>query len=116
LKGEFEFFQGAVLDGNTNFRGFRRDRFHGNSSFFHQTDLRFKIASVGSGALFPFSYGITAGFDHGRVWLRSENSDAWHYSYGGSLWMAPVDFILINAALFRSVEGNLFRVSLGFNF
>lgn len=116
LRGDFEFFQGAILDGNTNFRGFRRDRFYGNSSFYHQTDLRLRIASVSNGALFPFSFGITAGFDHGRVWLRSEDSDVWHYSYGGSLWIAPVDFIVINTALFRSAEGNLLRVSLGYNF
>ena len=116
LKGDFEFFQGAILDGNTNFRGFRRDRFYGNSSFFHQTELRFKIASVSDGAFFPFSYGITTGFDHGRVWLRSENSDVWHKSYGGGIWIAPVDFIVINTTLYHSSEANLFRLTLGYSF
>jgi hypothetical protein len=116
LRGDFEFFQGAILDGNTNFRGFQRDRFYGNSSFFHQTDFRIRIASVSDGAFFPFSFGITTGFDHGRVWLRSEDSDVWHYSYGGGIWMAPVDFIVINTSLFRSTEANLFRVTLGYSF
>lgn len=116
LKGDFEFFQGAILDGNTNFRGFRRDRFYGNSSFFHQTDLRIRVASISDGAFFPFSLGITGGFDHGRVWLRSEKSDVWHYSYGGGIWIAPVDFIVINTTLYRSEESNLFRLTLGYSF
>jgi len=116
LTGDFEFFQGAILDGNTNFRGFRRDRFYGNSSFFHQTDLRIRIASISDGAPFPFSFGITTGFDHGRVWLRNETSDVWHYSYGGGIWMAPVDFIVINTVLYHSQEANLIRVTLGYNF
>ena len=116
INGDFEFFQGAILDGNSNFRGFRRDRFYGNSSFFHQSELRLKIATVSDGAFFPFSYGITGGFDHGRVWLRGEDSNLWHYSYGGGLWISPVDFIVINSTFYRSDEANLVRVTLGFSF
>ena len=116
INGDFEFFQGAILDGNSNFRGFRRDRFYGNSSFFHQSELRLKIATVSDGAFFPFSYGITGGFDHGRVWLRTEDSDIWHFSYGGGLWISPVDFIVLNSTFYRSDEANLVRVTLGFSF
>ncbi len=116
INGDFEFFQGAILDGNSNFRGFRRDRFYGNSSFFHQTDLRIRIASISDGAFFPFSFGITTGFDHGRVWLRGEDSDVWHYSYGGGIWIAPVDFIVINTTLYQSEETKLFRLTLGYSF
>jgi len=116
INGDFEFFQGAILDGNSNFRGFRRDRFYGNSSFYHQTDLRLRIGSVSDGAFFPFSYGITGGFDHGRVWLRGDDSNLWHFSYGGGLWISPVDFIVLNSTFYRSDEANLVRVTLGFSF
>ncbi len=115
-EGDFEFYQGAILDGNSNFRGFRRDRFYGTTSFYHQTDLRCRIGYVKDGALFPFSYGITAGFDHGRVWLDGEISDVWHVGYGGGIWIAPVDFFVINSSLFRGEGANLIRVTLGFNF
>jgi outer membrane protein assembly factor BamA len=38
--GDYEFFQAQVLSGNTNLRGFRKTRFAGESSSFHNFELR----------------------------------------------------------------------------
>ncbi|MEM9822161.1 MAG: BamA/TamA family outer membrane protein, partial [Bacteroidota bacterium] len=115
LIGTFEFFQAARLDGLTNFRGFRADRFYGRTSFYHQNDLRIKLLTSANGIV-PFSFGVTGGFDHGRVWADDLPSDRWHYSYGGSLWIAPVDFIVISAGLYHSREQNQLLIGFGFGF
>lgn len=99
----FEFYQGARLGGpgpDANFRGFRRNRFTGNTAFFQNIDLRWKMLSSENRTL-PFSFGLTAGFDHGRVWLKGEESDTWHYSYGGGIWFTPFDLFVIQASVFR---------------
>ncbi len=100
---EYEFYQGAMLSGpgpDANFRGFRRNRFIGTTAFYQNIDLRLKLLSS-SNATLPFSVGVTAGFDHGRVWLEKEESGTWHYAYGGGLWFSPFDMFVLNASLFR---------------
>ncbi|MCB9350082.1 MAG: metallophosphoesterase [Lewinellaceae bacterium] len=100
---EYEFYQGAMLSGpgpDANFRGFRRNRFVGTTAFYQNIDLRLKLISS-SNATLPFSLGISAGFDHGRVWLDEEESDTWHYAYGGGLWFSPFDMFVVNAIMFR---------------
>ena len=37
--------------------------------------------------------GLMAGFDYGRVWVNGEDSNVWHYSYGGGLWFSPFDLM-----------------------
>ncbi|MEM1124009.1 MAG: metallophosphoesterase, partial [Bacteroidota bacterium] len=61
---DFEFYQAAVLGGNgpnPTLRGFRRDRFSGRTAFYHNTDLRLKLANLKTKAL-PLSMGIFGGF------------------------------------------------------
>ena len=113
--GDFPFYHSAILGGNNNLRGYRAQRFYGNTSFYHNTDLRLKLFSSVNKVL-PFTLGIMGGFDYGRVWLDDENSDKWHSAYGGGLWIAPVDFIVINLGLFRSDEEDRFTFTVGFGF
>ncbi len=117
FNNKFEFFQGATLGGigpNSNFRGFRRERFTGRSAFYQNMDLRWK-ALASNNKVFPFSMGIFAGFDHGRVWLDGESSNTWHYSYGGGLWLSPLDLVDLKFALFRG-DGKQNRFSFGGKF
>lgn len=98
----YEFFQAANLGGpgpNPNFRGFRRNRFTGKTAFFQNIDLRWRILNSGNKVL-PFSFGLLAGLDHGRVWIETEDSEQWHYSYGGGLWISPFDLMVIKASIF----------------
>ncbi len=113
--GDFFFYQGVNLGGNTNLRGFRADRFTGEEMVFQNTDLRFRLLTSRNKVI-PFSAGVYTGFDYGRVWIEERESDVWHYSYGGGLWLAPLDGIVINAAYFTSVEDTRFAVQLGFAF
>ncbi len=100
---DYEFYQGATLGGpgeGANFRGFRRDRFIGSTAFVHNTDLRWKTITSENLTL-PFSLGLMAGFDHGRVWLRGEDSEVWHYSYGGGIWLSPFDLFVVSGGVYR---------------
>ncbi len=103
FNNKFEFFQGARLGGSgpdRNFRGFRRDRFTGRSSFYHNNDLRWK-AIQSENQVIPFSLGFFTGFDYGRVWVDGEDSDLWHYSYGGGFWFSPFNLMDLRFDWFR---------------
>lgn len=113
--GEYEFFQAAVIGGESNLRGFRTERFSGRTSFYHNLDLRWKILNSDNNVV-PFSIGISGGFDYGRVWLDDENSSTWHKAYGGGIWLAPIDFLALYFELFHANEGNIFTFKVGYAF
>ena len=111
---DFAFYHGATLGGvgpASNFRGWRRERFTGKTAFYHNTDLRLKLVTVDNSS-FPVSIGLLAGFDHGRVWLADDQSEEWHYSYGGGLILSPFDILSINMSMFVNDE-NINRFVLG---
>ncbi|MEM9526161.1 MAG: metallophosphoesterase [Bacteroidota bacterium] len=104
---EFEYFQAVSLGGAgpmANLRGFRRERFSGKSAFFFNTDLRLRLLSSRNSNI-PFSLGLLGGFDIGRVWLEEEDSDTWHSSLGGGLWISPFDLAVIKVSLFKGDSG-----------
>jgi len=118
--GEFQFYDAAVLGGIaagqiSTLRGYRAQRFYGNSSFYNNYDLRIKLFSTKNNTL-PFSLGIHGGYDFGRVWTDEQDSDKWHSGYGGGLWISPVNAILIRAEYFLSEEEGLFSMGIGFSF
>lgn len=114
LNNNFEFYQGATLGGNYDLRGFRNERFLGKESFFQSTDLRWNIGKIKS--IIPMSYGILGGYDYGRVWLDGENSNQWHQSVGGGLWLNGLDLITARLTFFNSQDGNRIALGLGFGF
>ncbi len=114
---DFPFFQGATLGGvgpDRNFRGFRRERFTGQTAFYQNTDLRWD-AFEWDNSLIPMSVGFSVGFDYGRVWLVGEDSNLWHYAYGGGLFLSPFDLLSINLQLFQG-DGGLWRFQFGGGF
>jgi hemolysin activation/secretion protein len=64
---DYEFYQANTLGGLSNLRGFRRSRFSGRSSFYHNLEARLKLLSFKS-YLFPAHLGVLAFNDLGRVW------------------------------------------------
>ncbi|MEM6698412.1 MAG: BamA/TamA family outer membrane protein, partial [Bacteroidota bacterium] len=110
--GETDFFKRPFLGGNTNLRGFRAERFRGDATFYHNTDMRLKLFESINRVL-PLTMGLHAGFDHGRVWLDDEGSNKWHYSYGGGIWFAPVNFVILSGGVYRSEEQTRVLVRVG---
>lgn len=116
LNDNFEFYQGAVLGGDYDLRGFRNERFLGKQSFFQSSDLRISLGKI-KGSLLPMTYGILGGFDYGRVWLDGENSNTWHRSYGGGLWLNSLKAVTARITYFKSeIDKARLAFGLGFGF
>ncbi|MBC8766538.1 metallophosphoesterase [Arenibacter sp. BSSL-BM3] len=111
----FEFYQGASIGANDGPRGYRNQRFIGKTSYYQNTDLRLQLKKMRTGIL-PISLGMYGGYDYGRVWSSSLESDKWHTSYGGGFFLNGADILTARIALFASNEGPLFSFGLGFGF
>lgn len=111
---EVEFFNGATL-GRETLRGYRRTRFVGNTSFYHNVDLRLQLFTIRT-YLFPIGTGIIGFHDIGRVWLDGESSSKWHASKGFGLWVAPLNQIVIAFNMAFTDEENIPTVSFGYHF
>jgi len=100
-------------------RGYRNNRFYGNTSFWQSTDVRWRIADSGN-KIIPFSFGIFGSFDYGRVWLSGESSKNWHSSSGGGIWIRPLGTMVFSLASYFPKEGAeespriVFKVGYGF--
>ncbi|MBT8301664.1 MAG: metallophosphoesterase [Maribacter sp.] len=111
----YEFYQGASIGGIDGLRGFRNQRFTGKKSYYQNTDLRFRIKRFKTGLL-PLTMGVYTGFDYGRVWLPTEDSDTWHTSYGGGFFLNATDIVSMTLAYFESIDGPRFTFGVGFGF
>ena len=115
VSGNAPFYFAPTIGQLTGLRGFRPFRFRGTSSYYQMTDLRWELFSPRNVGV-PFSLGIFGAIDYGRVWLEEENSDQWHNSYGGGIWIAPLDFFVLSIGLHHSIEENLFQFRVGHDF
>lgn len=114
LNNNFDFYQGATLGGDYDLRGFRNERFLGNQSFYQSSDIRLNLGKI-KRSILPMSYGIFTGFDYGRVWLKGENSDKWHQSFGGGLWLSSLNALTARIAYFKSADEEA-RITFGLGF
>jgi hypothetical protein len=119
---DFEFYQAASIGANNGLRGFRNERFSGNRSFYHSSDLRYNLKRAKT-ALLPIEYGLYLGFDYGRVWVGDElvenpsfNSDRLNTSIGGGFFLNLVDTLAANVGLFGSSDSLRFSFGFGFGF
>ena len=113
--GDFEFYQAPTLGARNNLRGLRNERFTGNTVFFHQNDLRIRLANV-QNYILPFTLGVLGGYDYGRVWSDFDETDNWHDSYGGGIWLSPFDLAVLTFSYFQSDDGPRFEFRGGFAF
>lgn len=111
----FDFFNANILGGRSNLRGTRRTRFYGQTSFYHNLDLRLKLFSFRS-YIFPGQFGILAFHDTGRVWVDGENSDAWHTGKGFGVWLSPLNTLVLNFNYAFGEDENLPTFSMSFFF
>lgn len=113
--GNFDFFNANILGGRSNLRGTRRTRFYGQSSFYHNLDLRLKLFSFRS-YIFPGQFGILGFHDTGRVWLEGEDSDTWHTGKGFGVWLSPLNTLVLNFNYAFGEDENLPTFSMSFFF
>ncbi|GAA4962693.1 metallophosphoesterase [Algibacter aquimarinus] len=115
LGDDFEFYQAASLGRNNGLRGYRDERFIGNSAFVQTTDIRLNLRKVKTGLL-PLNIGLYGGVDYGRVWLDGEDSDKWNNAFGGGVFANAADMLTLNLSAFNSDDGLLLAFKLGFGF
>ncbi|SKA23464.1 Calcineurin-like phosphoesterase [Chitinophaga eiseniae] len=113
--GDYEFFQAATIGGTQNLRGFRNYRFAGGAAAYNNTEIRVKLFDLKTYVL-PATVGLLAFNDVGRVWKDNEHSHVWHDGYGGGLYLAPVNALIITAVVGHSSEETIPYVTLGFKF
>ncbi|HEY3402977.1 MAG TPA: BamA/TamA family outer membrane protein [Ohtaekwangia sp.] len=120
-----EIYQAQILDGKTELRGYRKTRFYGDSKFFTNSEVRFRLARIRT-YLFPATLGINGFYDIGRIWYKDANgvdpstedgsSSEWHKGIGGGLWFTPFNITVLSAEWAHSTDGNMFYIRLGFLF
>ena len=113
--GQYEFYQAQFLGGTDNLRGYRKFRFAGDESFYHNLDVRIRLADFQT-YFFPGSIGLQLFNDVGRVWLKGESSREWHDGYGGGIWISPLKRFIITASYAQSPEGGLMLIKWGFQY
>ena len=113
--GDFEFYQANTIGGFENLRGYWRSRFTGKSSFFQNSDIRWKITDL-KGFVFRGAFGIYGFFDDGKVWIRNEHSSTIHTGYGGGIYYIPYSTLAINLYYASSHEINTVTFRTGFLF
>ena len=114
LNNNFDFYQGANLGGDYDLRGYRNERFLGNQSFYQSSDVRWNLGKI-KRSILPMTYGILGGFDYGRVWQKGENSEKWHQSFGGGLWLNGLNALTARLTYFKSA-GEEARIAFGLGF
>ncbi len=95
--GTFPFHESAFLGGpglagsgasNGNLRGFRKNRFAGDTALYGNSELRLVLAKIKF--LVPGELGLFGAADAGRVLYAKDPDDAdtWHTGVGGGLWLS----------------------------
>jgi hypothetical protein len=105
--GEPEFYQLNSIGGNS-LRGFRRDRFWGETVFHNNNELQYLFDAPAE--LFNGKLGLLAFVDQGRVWKKGEQSGKWHRGYGGGLIVVPY------RKVFLSMQYGISNERTGFHF
>jgi len=109
---DFEYFQALGLGQNSYLRGFRKNRFAGNSMLYASVEARYRLADIKSYIL-PGQFGLVGFQDVGRVWMRDEESKRWHATPGVGVYYIPFNLVIISATTAFSSEEVLFNVTVG---
>ena len=95
--GTFPFHESAFLGGpgfagigqtDSQLRGFRKNRFAGDTSLYGNAELRLVLARIT--ILVPGEFGLFTAADAGRIFFAEDSSDAdkWHTGIGGGFWLS----------------------------
>lgn len=111
---DFEFYQSAQVGGENLLRGYRNQRFSGQTALAFSGDIRYSFNQFKTRIL-PLQFGVFTGVDTGRVWAREvSNSNKWHPNYGGGFWVNSADSVNGTFNLFVGEDGPRFSFSFLF--
>lgn len=113
----FLFYHSNNLGGNNYLRGFHNNRFAGKSLFYQNIDLRLKLFNWRNYVM-PFEFGLSGGFDYGRVWSKAKDSDIFHSGISPGIWLTPYNMAAVTAfyTFTNGSEDNTYTIRVGFYF
>jgi hypothetical protein len=113
--GTFPFHEAAYVGGSKTVRGYRSDRFAGDSSLFANTELRVDLGKAA--IVLPAEWGVFVFGDVGRVFVDGESSKTWHPAGGGGVYTSILDrSLLLTLSVARSEELTVFFLKTEFTF
>ena len=114
--GNYPYLSAAYLGGAESFRGGLDDRFGGDAMIFAKSELRLRLGALSR--VLPGQFGVHGMTDVGRVYLEGEDSDKWHWAYGGGLWFSFLrqHTPLISVTVANSDDVTRVLIGLGFSF
>jgi hypothetical protein len=110
VSGKPEFYQYVATGGSQTLRGYRRDRFWGQTAFYNSNELRW-ITDFKT-YLMTGKVGLVGFVDDGRVWMPGENSKLWHMGYGGGILLAPFNKLSVSVTYGISDEDKVLHLRL----
>ncbi|MFC2156465.1 hypothetical protein ACFLT9_01380 [Acidobacteriota bacterium] len=121
LFGSYPFHEAAFIGGGgltgteSTVRGFRPQRFAGDSSLYGNAELRIRLSRI---TLFlPGEIGLFGLYDIGRVYFQGETSNTWHTAVGGGIWISILKpEYTLSLSLAKSDERTGIYLSGGFLF
>ena len=84
--GIYPFYDAIFLGGENNLRGYKRERFSGQSAMFGQAELRSYLSDIK--LIIKGKLGINVFGELGRVFEKDNKSSKWHPSYGIGFWLS----------------------------
>ena len=111
------FYDFQTLGNNTFLRGFRNNRFSGETALYGNTDLRISFG-YWKNKILPVELGINGGYDIGRVFLDGESSNDWHSVISTGIWFSPFKLAVFNAyySFTKKKDDDTFTFRLGYYF
>ncbi|MBL3654644.1 BamA/TamA family outer membrane protein [Fulvivirga sediminis] len=112
--GDIPFYNLKYLGQNNDLRGYRRNRFTGESTAFFNSEVRMQLFQRRTQIL-PIKVGLRGFVDSGRVFDDLDVSNKWHTGYGMGFYLVPLQekFTLNLSVAFSEEESGLILFSLG---
>jgi hypothetical protein len=110
--GRYPWHEAAFLGGSDNVRGYDRNRYAGDSLAYANGQVMLELFNLN--LILPFRVGAMGLADVGRVWLEGEESDDWHTSYGGGIFLRVLTTDFVVHGLIVSGETTRFYVNIGY--
>ena len=108
----YEFFQSAQLGQENLLRGYRRQRFSGQTSFAANADIRYSFKQFKTRVI-PLQIGVFVGSGIGRVWQEGTIDDnTWHTDVGGGFWINSTNAVSGTLHIFTGKDD--VRLTAGF--
>ncbi len=109
------YYQAANLGGDSGLRGYRNQRFTGQSLFYTSSNLKWHLQNVQSNIL-PIKFGVLGGFDFGRVWQENEDSTKLYTDFGAGVFIQTADLIKAKIQGFKGSEDFRFEIKVAIDF